>query len=94
MTKFIASFIRGASPITPDVIEINKQFVIFKKRKIYLIGYDTILMPFSKISSVELNASLIGTEITIKSFGLGTITGHRFSHTAAKEMKQLIEKEI
>ncbi|MGA3013857.1 MAG: PH domain-containing protein [Bacteroidales bacterium] len=94
MSKFIASFLRGASPINPDTIEITDNSVIFKKLKIYLLGYDTIVIPFSKISSVELNSSLIGTNITIKSFGEGTIEGHRFSLSDAKEMKRLIEEQM
>jgi hypothetical protein len=61
MSKFIASFLRGASPINPDIIEVTDQFVIFKKRKLYLIGYDSILIPFTKISSVEINTGIIGT---------------------------------
>ena len=60
MTKFIASFLRGASPINPDTIEITNTSVIYKKRKLYLIGYDTILIPFTKISSVEINTGIIG----------------------------------
>ena len=94
MTKFIASFLRGASPINPEMVEITDQFVIYKKRKIYLIGYDSILMPLSKISSVELNTSLIGTDIIIHSFGLGTIEGHRFTLNDSKEIKRLIEERI
>jgi hypothetical protein len=94
MTKFIASFLRGASPINPDMIEVIEQFVIYKKRRIYLIGYDSISMPFSKISSIEINTDIIGTDITIHSFGEGTIIGHQFSLNDAKEMKRLIEEQI
>ena len=85
---------RGGSLINPDIIEIRDRFVIFKKRKKYLIGYDTILIPFSKISTVEIDSGFIGTEITIHSFGLGTITAHRFTLMDAKEIKRLIENRI
>jgi hypothetical protein len=94
MTKFIASFLRGASPINPEMIEITDQFVIYKKRRIYLIGYDTILMLFSKISSIEINSGIIGTDIIIHSFGLGTIEGHRFALNDAKEIKRLVEERM
>jgi len=94
MTKFIASFLRGASPINPDMIEVIEQFVIYKKRRIYLIGYDSISMPFSKISSIEINTDIIGTNIIIHGFGLGTIEGHRFSLNDAKEIRRLIEEQI
>jgi hypothetical protein len=94
MTKFIASFIRGASLINPDTIEITDSSVIFKKRKIYLLGYDSILIRFPKISSVELNTSLIGTDIIVHSFGEGTIEGHRFALNDAKEIQRLIEERM
>jgi hypothetical protein len=94
MTKFIASFIRGANLINPDTIEITDSSVIFKKRKIYLLGYDSILVRFPKISSVELNTSLIGTDIIVHSFGEGTIEGHRFALNDAKEIQRLIEERM
>jgi hypothetical protein len=94
MTVFKAAFSRGASPINPDVIEITDNSVIYKKRRIYLIGYDTILIPFSKISSVEINTGVVGTDIIIRSFGEGIITGHRFALNDAKEIKQVIESHM
>jgi len=50
MALFKAAVTRGANPINPDTIEITGRSVIYKKRRIYLIGYDTIVIPFSKIS--------------------------------------------
>jgi hypothetical protein len=94
MTKFKAAITRGASPINPDTIEITDNSVIFKKLKIYLLGYYSISIRFSKISSVELNTSLIGTDIIVHSFGEGTIEGHRFSLNDAKEIRRLIEEQI
>jgi hypothetical protein len=94
MTKFRAAITRGASLINPDTIEITDSSVIFKKLKIYLLGYDSILIRFPKISSVELNTSLIGTDIIIHSFGEGTIVGHRFSLNDSKEIKRLIEDRM
>jgi hypothetical protein len=94
MSKFIASLLRGASPINPDTIEITGSSVIYKKRRIYLLGYDSIVIPFLKISSVELNTSLIGTDIIIHSFGEGIIVGHRFALNDAKEIKRLIEDQM
>ena len=94
MTKFRAAITRGASLINPDTIEITDSSVIFKKRKIYLLGYDSILVRFPKISSVELNTSLIGTDIIVHSFGEGTIEGHRFALNDAKEIQRLIEERM
>jgi len=94
MSLFTAAITRGASPINPDTIEITDRLVIYKKRRIYLIGYDKIVIPFSKIASIEIDSGIIGTTITIHSYGLGTITAHPFSLDDANEIKQLIEKNI
>ena len=94
MSIFKAAFTRGASPINPEMIEITDKFVIYKKRRIYLIGYDTIMIPISKISSVEINTGLIGSEIIIQSFGESTIKAHRFALNDAKEIKRLIENQL
>ena len=94
MPLFKAAVTRGANPINPDTIEINDRFVTYKKRRIYLIGYDTVIMPFSKISSVEINTGVIGTEIIIHSFGLGTINAHPFTLEDANEIKRLIEQQL
>ena len=94
MPLFTAAITRGANPINPDTIEITDRFVIYKKRRIYLIGYDRISIPFSKIASIELNTGIIGTGITIHSNGLGSIYAHRFTLNDANEIKQLIEHNI
>jgi hypothetical protein len=94
MSLFKGSILRGSSPINPDTIEVTDDSVIYKKRRIYLIGYDKVIIPFSKISSFEINTDIIGTIITIHSFGLGTIIGHKFSLKDSNKIKQLIEDKI
>ena len=94
MPVFRSSVTRGGSLINPDMVEINNRFVVFKKRKKYLIGYDTILIPMAKISSVELDVHAIGVAITITSFGAGRIFAEHFSLDDAKEIKRLIENRI
>jgi hypothetical protein len=94
MTLYTAALTRGASPINPDTIEINDRFVIFKKRRVYLIGFDKIIIPISKIASVEIDSGIIGTDITIQSYGMGVIKAHRFTLKDANEIKRLIEQNI
>ena len=94
MPQFTAAITRGASIINPDTIEITDKLVIYKKRRIYLIGYDKIVIPLSKVSSIEVDTGIIGTDITIRSFGEGIITGHNFTINDAKEIKNLIEQNI
>jgi hypothetical protein len=94
MPIFKAAITRGAVPIIRDIIEISDKLVEFRKRKVNLIGFYKVVMPITKVSFVELNAGIIGTDITIHSFGLGTIEGHRFALTDAKEIKRLIEEKM
>ena len=94
MTLFKGSVLRGSSIINPDTIEVTENSIIYKKRRIYLIGYDKVIIPFSNISSIEINTDIIGTVITIHSFGLGTIIGRRFSLKDSNRIKQLIEEKI
>jgi hypothetical protein len=49
MPVFTAAITIGASPINPDTIEITDRFVVYKKRKIYLIGYAPFRSLFRKI---------------------------------------------
>lgn len=94
MQIFKAAITRGASPVNPDTIEIDDRYVIYKKRRIYLIGYDKIIIPLSRIASVELNTGIIGTRITIHSFGMGIIDAHPFTLDDANEIKRLIENKL
>jgi hypothetical protein len=43
---------------------------------------------------VEINTGVVGTDIIIRSFGEGIITGHRFALNDAKEIKQVIESHM
>jgi len=94
MLIFKSSITRGAIPIIRDIIEISDKLVVFRKRKINLFGFDEVVIPMTKVSSMELKTSLIGTGIIIHSFGEGTITGHRFALNDAKEIKRLIEEQM
>ena len=89
---FKSAITRGGSIITPDIIIVSENAITYKKRNKYLINFDSITIPISKISSVEVHSSLFGTDIIIKSFGEGEITGKKFVKSDAKEIKRLIEE--
>lgn len=90
--EFKSAITRGGSVLTPNIIIVSEHEVTFKKRNKYLINFDSISIPISKISSVELNTSLLGTDITIKSYGAGEITGEKFTKSDAKEIRRLIQE--
>lgn len=89
---FKSSFVRGGGILTPDVIIIDDDTVTYRKRNKYLINVDTVTVSISKISSVELNTSLLGTDIIIKTFGAGEIVGENFTKSDAKEIRRLIQE--
>jgi hypothetical protein len=90
--RFVSAFTRGGSIITPDIIIIEWDSVTYVKRNKYLINTDSISVPISKISSVEIDTGLLGTDIIIKTFGSGEIIGRRFTKSDARKIKQLIQE--
>lgn len=89
---FKSAITRGGGILTPDIIIIDNDSVTYKKRNKYLINVDSITVPISKISSVELDTSLWGTDIIIKTFGAGEIIGKKFTKSDAKQIRKLIQE--
>lgn len=89
---FKSAITRGGSILIPDRIIIDDNTVTYKKRNKHLINVDSISVPISKISSVELDTSIWGTDIIIKTFGAGEIVGRKFTKSEAKEIKRLIQE--
>ncbi|MDD2413302.1 MAG: hypothetical protein PHR79_10370, partial [Bacteroidales bacterium] len=86
---FKSAITRGGSILIPDRIVISDNTVTYKKRNKHLINVDSISIPISKISSVELDTSIWVTDIIIKSFGASEIVGRKFTKSEAKEIKRL-----
>lgn len=91
---FKSAITRGGAVLTPDIITIDEKSVTYKKRKKNLITSDSISIPISKISSVELDTNIVGTDIIIKSFGAGQIHGKDFTKSDANEIKRIIEDRL
>lgn len=91
---FRSAITRGGSVLTPDIITIAQNKVIYKKRNSYLINVDTISIPISKISSVELDTSLWGSDIIIQSYGGIQIIGKKFTKWDAQKIKSLILERL
>jgi len=89
---FKSAITRGGAVLTPDIIIINENTVTYKKRNKYLINVDSITIPISKISSIEIDSGLWGTDVIIKSYGEGEIVGKKFIKSDAKEIKRLIQE--
>ncbi len=89
---FKSAITRGGRILTPDIIIIDSDSVSYKRRNKYLINVDSISVQISKISSIELDTSLLGTDIVIKTFGGAEIIGKKFSKSDAKEIRRLIQE--
>lgn len=89
---FKSAITRGGAVLTPDIIIINEKTVTYKKRNKYLINVDSVTIPISKISSIEIDSGLWGTDIIIKSYGEGEMVGKKFTKSDAKEIKRIIQE--
>ncbi len=89
---FRSAITRGGAILTPDIIVIDNETLTYRKRNKYLINVDTTTIPISKISSVKVDTSLLGTDIIIKSYGKGEIIVRKFTKSDAKKIKKLIEE--
>lgn len=92
--KFKSAITRLGPVLTPHIIEICGDYLTYKKRNKYLINVDTVTIHISKIASVRLDTSLLGTDITIETIGSGTIQAENFTLSDAKKIKKLIERRI
>lgn len=90
--KFKSAVSRFGSILTPDVIIISDDGVTYKKRHKNLITVEEKTIQYSRISSVEINTSLIGTTIKINSNGGcgNDIVAHKFTLSDAKKIKNII----
>ena len=92
--EFKSNILLGGSILSPDRIVVTDSQVIYKKRNKYLIGIDESSIPFSRISSVEIDRKLIDSDIIIYSTCNQTIIAGDFSIADAKKIKKIIEERI
>nr|WP_299201421.1 PH domain-containing protein [uncultured Brumimicrobium sp.] len=92
--SFSSNFILGGSLLTPDRLLITDKEIIYRKRNRYLIGVDESVIPFKRVSSVELDRRLISTNIVIYTNGNEKIVLESFSIGNAKKIREAIAERI
>jgi hypothetical protein len=92
--EFSSNILLGGNILTPDRLVITDNEVIYKKRNKYLIGVDESSIPFSRISSIEIDRKLIDSDILIYSTGNQQLKVEDFSVGDAKKIKKIIESRI
>jgi putative NADH-flavin reductase len=81
---------RFGSILTPHIINLCDDFLIYKKRHKNLITYEIITISYADISSVSIINSLIGTDIVIETYGGKNIKAKNFSLESANKINELI----
>ncbi len=90
--RFTNDWKRGGNVLLQEHIYVNADEVTWEKKKTVLFGKDTTTIPIDKVSQVELETSLIGTDIIIRGKGFGQIKGTNFKKSDAKKIESLILK--
>ena len=83
---------RGGNVLLQEHIYVKDDEVTWEKKKTVLFGKDSTTIPIDKVSQVELETSLIGTDIIIRGKGFGQIRGTNFKKSDAKKIESLILK--
>ena len=90
--KFKSAITRLGPLLTPHIIEIIGTNLIYKKRNKYLINVDVTTIPISRIASIRIDTSLLGTDVIIESTGSDTIIAENFTKSDAKALQALVQK--
>ena len=89
---FKQAITRFGSILRPDIVKITDTMFTWKKRNRNLINNDTKSFDINKITSVEIDSSILGTNITIRTIASDMLKLEKFTLSDAKEMKALIEQ--
>ena len=90
--KFKSAITRLGPILTPHIIEITGTDLIYKKRNKYLINVDVTTISISRIASIKIDTSLLGTDIIIETTGSDTIIAENFSKSDAKNVQRIIQE--
>ena len=91
---YTSKVLLGGNLVRPDRIIIDNRNVSYEKRNKNLIGNDRIIIPISRISSVEIDRKLISSRIIIYSKGNQNIIVENFSVNDARKIKKAINRRM
>lgn len=89
---FKQSITRFGSILRPDSITITDTMFIWGKRDKNLISKDSKSFELHKITSVEIDSSLWGTDMIIRTLAGDKLKVEKFTLADAEEIKSLIEE--
>ena len=92
--SFNSRLLLGGNIIRPDRLIIEKNSVVYEKRNRHLIGVDRVMIPISRIASVEIDRGIIRSKIIIYSKGDQIITVENFTVGDGRRIKRAIEERM
>lgn len=94
-SKYLLRVLRGDyNPLTPNVLLLDEDHAVFRRRNWYLISSDSESLSFHNITGITIDKHLFGASVTIKSKGSDPIEVHGFSKGQANEIRDYCQAKI
>ena len=91
MKKWKQSISRFGNILRPDIITVTETQLHWEKRNKNLINKDTKTINLKSIVSIEINSSIFGTTINIKTIDGDLISIDKFTLKDAEDLKKTVE---
>lgn len=91
--KFTSDVTRLGPILTPYVLEIDDYYVRYSRRNKNLLNKDRKTMAIDQISEIEVNASLLGTTLTIRGYGESEIIINKMNIQDAYKAEEIINNQ-
>ena len=91
--KFTSDITRLGPILTPYVLEIDDYYVRYSKRNKNLLNKDRKSMAIDQVSEIEVNASILGTTLTIRGYGESEIVIRKMNIQDAYAVQEIINKQ-
>lgn len=91
--KFTSDITRFGPILTPYVLEINDDYIRYSKRNKNLLNKDKKSMAIDQISEIEVNSSLLGTNLIIRGYGESQIIIKRMNIQDAYAAQEIINEQ-
>lgn len=88
--KFKSDITRLGPILTPYVLEIDDTIIRFSKRNKNLFNKDSMSMDIANVAAISVNTSILGTTLTISSFGGEDIIMNKMNLSDARDAEKII----
>ena len=81
------------NPFTPNIITMNEDFVLYKRRNWYLISVDATKIHFQSVVGIDIDKHLFGASLRFITTGRDIVV-HGFSKKSANEIEKYCSQFI